>query len=252
MKDSKITNGTCWLAYFDILGFSNMVDSFPVEFVLEKYKEALKEGKKYNVNCKFKFFSDSFIFYTENDSQDSFLGISATSELFFQEMFLGKIPMRGCLNIGQFYADEKIGIFFGRALIDAYKASEGQNWIGFILSKKTREKLVDFEATGFKSNTNLHYLEYKVPYKKEKQCKLLVYYPNILITESHPEPAEHQQKNLLDALDIMEDTAKLTYEKRPVKLRKIITKYKNTKEFLLCVYPALKERAENSQTHYNS
>ncbi|MCX5637809.1 MAG: hypothetical protein NTX52_08980, partial [Planctomycetota bacterium] len=98
MEAEKIINGNCWVAYFDILGFSNMVKSFHVEFVREKLQETRKESKQYNVNCKSIFFSDSFVFYTENDSQDSFRGISAASELFFQARFLEKIPMRGCLN----------------------------------------------------------------------------------------------------------------------------------------------------------
>jgi hypothetical protein len=248
MKDSNIINGNCWVTYFDILGFSKMVESFPVECILEKYKEALKKIKEYKVNRK--FFSDSFIFYTENDSQDSFRDISMASGLFFQAMFLEKIPLRGCLNVGQFYRDEKNGIFFGLALIEAYELSEGQNWIGFVLSEKAREK-----SAVLRSDNDL-WLEYDVPYnKKPKRRNLLVYYPNILIDESAPEPAKYQHERLLDALDIMEGTAQSIYQKekgnnlvccqkKHVEFREIITKYKNTRKFLLFAYPLLRKRFE--------
>ncbi|MFA5553654.1 MAG: hypothetical protein WDA68_03735 [Phycisphaerae bacterium] len=115
MEDKEIINGNCWVAYFDILGFSSMVESFPVEFVREKLREAQKEGEQFNAICRFKFFSDSFIFYTENDSMDSFKKIWEVSAFFFMIMFakskIPHFPMRGCLNVGRFYADEKNGIF---------------------------------------------------------------------------------------------------------------------------------------------
>ncbi len=252
MESRKIINGNCWIAHFDILGFSNMVEIFPVEFVQEKCKEAKEKGEKYNVNCKYKFFSDTFIFYTENDSQDSFCGISAASELFFQAMFLKEIPMRGCLNVGQLYADEENGIFFGRALIDAYKSSEGQNWIGFVLCDKTRKKLEGFESADFKSNKNFHYLEYKVPYKKKpKRRKLFVYYPNTCLIETFPGPANDQKTRLLSALDAMEYQAQLIYinknfdmEKDP-DYKKVISKYKNTREFFTNAHHLLRERFES-------
>lgn len=252
-QDNNIVNGKCWVVHFDILGFSKMVENFPVWFVLEEYKKALEKGKRSNIKCKFKFFSDSFIFYTENDSQDSFRDISSVSSLFFRAMFREEIPMRGCLNIGQFYADEENGIFFGRALIEAYHSAEGQNWIGFVLSEKTREKFECFELAGFKSNIRHRYQEYAVSYKKKpKRRKLLAYNLNLLTTIGNTGQARNRQYQLWMALGDMEYKACLMLRKkkgnRIVNLKKhpeykkIITIYKNTKKFMLCVYPALKEQ----------
>jgi len=123
MECENIINGNCWVAYFDILGFKNDVKHFPPQGVLEKYIEVLKKIEKHNVKCK--FFSDSFVFYTENDSDESFRRMNMALRFFFRAMFTQYIPMRGCLNVGQFYVDEEKGIFFGRSLIEAHNLAEG-------------------------------------------------------------------------------------------------------------------------------
>ncbi len=250
MEDEKIINGNCWIVHFDILGFSNMVENFPVWFVQKEYIKARERGKRSNVKCKFKFFSDSFIFYTDDDSPDSFSCIEATSALFFQAMFRGRIPMRGCLNIGQFYSDEKNGIFFGPAHIEAYRLAEEQNWIGFVLSEKTREKLASFELVGFKSGYKKRYSEYEVPYNDEPYRRNLLAY-NLILASTNP----GFQNELWMALDSMKFNAiqmllkengnkNVDIEKCP-EYRKIITKYENTEKFMFCVYPELEQRAKN-------
>lgn len=251
MENNKnIINGNCWVAYFDILGFCYIVKSFPLEFVREEYKKALREIEKYNVICKSKFFSDTFIFYTENDSQDSYRRIRAASTIFFRAIFLRsktpKFPMRGCLHVGQFYADEEDGIFFGPALIDAYEKAEGQNWIGFVLSKKAREKSEAYESAGSKLNNEQWFLEYEVPYKKEPK-RLLTYKMKTIAVNGNA--IKLHQNRLWSALKEMEHTARLMFlkengnkiicEKCP-EYRKISTKYQNTRKFLLYAYPALK------------
>ena len=255
MKNNKIINGNCWVVHFDILGFSKMVKKFPVWFVQEECKKALEKGKRYNIKCKFKFFSDSFIFYTEDEAMNSFSCIEGTSSLFFRAMFLGRIPMRGCLNWGHFYADEENGIFFGLAQIEAYKLAEGQNWIGFVLSEKAREKLAGFEPTGIKSGYKNRYAEYSVPYKKEPKLRnLLTYNLNLLTTIGNTGQAKSQQYALLEALDYMKYVARMLSTKRGIQgedvekssdYEEIITKYDNTEKFMFWLYPALKERAKN-------
>lgn len=246
MENDKIINGNCWVAYFDMLGFKDDVEHFPPEGVLEKYIEVLKEIEKHNVNCK--FFSDSFVFYTEDDSETSFRGIDAALKFFFQKMFIRLIPMRGCLNVGQFYVDEEKGIFFGRSLIEAHNLAEGQNWIGFVFSEKVREKLNDFKAkypNRYWDELEKHYLEYQVPYKKKKKRSLLVYNLTVNPYLSNQQ-AKHDQCTLWNSLTTMEDIAFIHLNKRIVGLKKcpehtnITIKYKNTKDFLLYVYPTLK------------
>jgi len=252
MENNKIINGNCWLAYFDILGFSNMVEKFPIEFVREKLKEAIEEGAKFNAICRFKFFSDSFIFYTENVSPDSFRCIRGASAFFFRAMFtrrkLPHFPMRGCLNLGKFYADEENGIFFGCALIDAYRLSEGQDWIGFVLSKEARQKFEDYESMGFESSKYSSFQEYPVPYKEETKGRNLLAYKPYSTLPNYPE-------RLWIALSNMEHEAFLALpdekenENTDIcsKCKRIFTKYRNTEDYLLYLYSSLQSQVRINQ-----
>jgi len=252
MENNKIINGNCWLAYFDILGFSNMVESFPVEFVRDKLKEARKEGEQFNAICRFKFFSDSFIFYTENDSMDSFQSIRGVSAFFFRAMFTGKrlphFPMRGCLHVGKFYADEEDGIFFGRALIKAYELADGQDWIGFVLSEEAGKRLTEYQSVGLKSGEYSFFQEHNVPYKKEtKGRNLLAYRPSSSLLNT-PEC-------WWDALDSMAHEAFLALpnEKESEnidicsKCKGIFTKYHNTEDYLLSLCSSLQSKVRVNQ-----
>ena len=268
MEEEKIINGNCWVAYFDILVFRKLMKNFPIWYVRDVLKQALDTGKRSNVKCKFIFFSDSFIFYTDDDSHDAFSCIEVTSSLFFRAMFLGKekIPMRGCLNVGRFCADEDNRIFFGPALIEAYDCAEGQNWIGFVLSEKTREKLSSFESAGIKSGYKNRYVEYLVPYKKEPNEKepklrnLLAYNLNLLTTIGNTGQARGQQYELWTALGFMKYVAQMLSIKKGNQsidveessdYEEIITKYDNTEKFMFWLYPALKEMAEKQNTSEN-
>jgi hypothetical protein len=259
MENNEIINGVCWVAYFDRLGFRHIVEHFLPEGVLEDYEEVLKEIKQKLPNVKHKFFSDSFVFYTKDDSQDSFCNIEGTLRLFFHKMFDVEIPMRGCLNIGQFYANEEKSIFFGRALTEAYDLAENQNWIGFVLSEKAVQK----GGPCLNTIRQYYYLEYDVPYKEQIK-RLLVYNLNIGSSIDATE-ATPQQCRLWNHLISMEGTASVHLHET-VKRKKIvgwakcrvcrntIIKYKNTKKFLLHVYPALKKRIKNKnrQISYTS
>ncbi len=261
MEEEKIINGNCWVVHFDILGFSKMVEKLRDWVVEEKYKKTLEIGKESNIKCKFRFFSDSFIFYTSDDSPDSFDDIETTSSLFFHAMFLERIPMRGCLSWGQFYADEENGIFFGPALIDAYDWAEGQNWIGFVLSEKTREKLASVEFAGIKSGYKNRYVEYSVPYKKEPKLRnLLAYNLNLLTTIGNTGQARGQQHALWEALNHMKYMSQMLSTKKGNQIadvekssdyEEIITKYDNTEKFMFWFYPALKEMTEKQNASGN-
>jgi hypothetical protein len=259
IENSKnIIDGNCWVSYFDILGFRKLTENFPTWYIRDVLKQALDTGKSSNIKCKFVFFSDSFIFYTDNDSQESFSCIEATSSLFFHEMFRGRerIPMRGCLNIGRFCADEENRFFFGPALIEAYDCAEGQNWIGFVLSEKVRKKLESPEFANIKSGYKDRFVEYSVPYKEPKSRNLLAYNLNLLTTIGNTEQAKNEQYQLWMALDHMKYVAQILSAKKGnqgADIEKcfnneaIITKYDNTEKFMFCIYPALKELIENKK-----
>jgi len=135
-----------WFAYFDLLGFSNLVLNNRIEHVLPVYESVLKDiARKAEPNkskgLSYSWFSDTFILFTKGSSEKEFALIEQASRLFFQNLILKEIPVRGSLTIGGLYTLQKNNIFIGEALIDAYEYGEKQNWLGFVLTPSVHAHL---------------------------------------------------------------------------------------------------------------
>ncbi|MFB0524206.1 MAG: hypothetical protein ACETVZ_01615 [Phycisphaerae bacterium] len=116
--------------------------------------------------------SDTFVFYTPDDSGQSFKVISAAA-IHFSCRMIRHSPSympRGALGTGQFYADKQNNVFLGSALIDAYEYAEKQNWIGFVVTPNAEKKINDIESMlNIQSHTLLYrYSKYDVPVKKKE------------------------------------------------------------------------------------
>lgn len=186
-QDNKIINGNCWVAYFDILGFENQVLDFQKQygsgnldvFVKNYYEEILeyiesqlkKQTEFMPVRFDYVCSSDTFLFFAPDASKDSYLTMDSIGRHFFVGMIWKRIPFRGALTIGDFYADKEKNIFVGQGLIDAYKYAEKQDWIGYVLTPKVYEKL-------FETNLDLRrrsdYVEYDVPIKRKETVNGIV------------------------------------------------------------------------------
>lgn len=236
------------VAYFDILGFGNMVEHFSEYGVLDKYNQVLQSIRQKESKVEPIWASDSFVFYIKTDSKiiDIYNFVCAVG-MFFREMFIKCIPMRGCLHIGEFYRDTAKNIFFGTAYNRACKLAEKQCWIGFVLTKEIEARLKQFIIEDSKSVWDWlekQYDKYDVPCKKGKKESLQVFnfkLPNNQI------PRDTQ--TLYNAIKNMENDASTflhenekeqTTIKKCRERKKVLVKYKNTKEFLLKAYPRLK------------
>lgn len=180
MEQEKIVNGNCWVAYFDILGFKNQVLDFHeqngsgnLDVFVEIYYEILRyienelRKKKDFTPAKFDYIcsSDAFLFFACDDSIDSYRTIDRVARFFFRRMIWKRIPFRGALTVGDFYADKQKSVFVGQALIDAYRYAEKQNWIGSVMTPNACEKLC---GTTFDLRRRSDYKEYDVPIKRKE------------------------------------------------------------------------------------
>ena len=145
-SSSKLRYTKRWFAYFDLLGFSNLVLNNRIEHVLPIYEDVLKiisrkADPKKGKGLSYSWFSDTFILFTKGNSEQEFALIEQASRLFFQHLILKEIPVRGSLTIGELYSLQKKNIFIGPALIDAYEYGERQNWLGFVLTPSVHAHL---------------------------------------------------------------------------------------------------------------
>jgi len=234
-KNYEYTKG--WIAYFDILGFSNIVENLPLPGVLNRYHEVLRRLGVNQILVEPKWFSDTFLLHKEEKEdgpEGSFSQIEDSSRRFFTSMLRFKpTPLRGCLCYGDYYVDQEKDIYIGPAIIDAYRLAEKQNWIGYILAPSAVESIRSFGVT--KEHTiKKYYLEYDVPCKNQETKKLLACKMNI---------SDNLQENLgwiRRSLDSIESVAKIHISKRydgdtekiKLEFEKVKVKCQNTRDFI--------------------
>jgi len=140
---------TGFVAFIDILGFSNIIqrDGFPR--LIQQYKDGLIDVvRKQSNDIEYVIFSDSIIFCSENDTIEDFIGIiKSCSEILYSFLRSG-IPIRGCVSYGEYYFTPKKehgAIIAGRPIIDAFQYEKQQNWVGIIISPTVIEKFPNLE-----------------------------------------------------------------------------------------------------------
>ncbi|ALO44914.1 hypothetical protein [Pseudohongiella spirulinae] len=142
----KIQYTKRWFAYFDLLGFSDLVQQKSISQIMPLYNKALDQlerspEEKKQQGIYVSWFSDTFIVYSRGSKAEDFANIEHVSRLFFQHLILNKIAVRGALTFGELYSQQEKNIFVGPALIDAYRYGEGVNWLGFILTPNAINRL---------------------------------------------------------------------------------------------------------------
>ncbi|MDX2191046.1 MAG: hypothetical protein SFY32_14390 [Bacteroidota bacterium] len=141
---------------FDIIGFSNLIREKGSEGLYQLYSRSIlpmlqhaampesiiqnKDGRNISIpdpksqRVYYSFFSDTIIYYTKDDSWDSFNKIIFTSLELLKSGFNGaKAPYRGAIGYGDIIFND-IGILLGTSIIDAYKGEGSQMWSGCILT----------------------------------------------------------------------------------------------------------------------
>ena len=104
------------------------------------------------------WFSDTFLFYSNDATQSSFTHVEGVSRRFIQVLTQREIPARGSLSHGEFLANKSNQIFVGPALVDAHHYGERYNWIGFVLCRSAVQKLPERRLMQ-------HYANWKTEFK---------------------------------------------------------------------------------------
>jgi hypothetical protein len=161
-------NASRWLAYFDLLGIRSLIQDNRIMDVFCAYSSAVEEAKnlqKDDREIRCFWFSDSFVTYSETDSASDFALMDQFARWFTHFLLTRNIPFRGAISCGEFYADDKNSLYFGKALVEAYEYGENQDWIACLLCPSAITKLSD---VGLPANERLDYAYAKIPVKEPK------------------------------------------------------------------------------------
>lgn len=154
---------TRWVAYFDLLGTSELIRTGRLSQVFSANKNAvdkLKAWQKPHRTVTTVWFSDTYLLYTKDDSAQSFRSIDMVAQWFAFWLIYNRIPVRGSLAHGEFYADARERVYFGRALLDAHHWGENQDWLGLILAPSAADHV---NALGLSVERDYRY--YAIPLK---------------------------------------------------------------------------------------
>lgn len=157
MKICRQNNNNVFLLYIDILGFSKFVEKNDSQTILYQIKSALDYfniWKKANQSMDVLYFSDSFILYQNklNYIDTVFFDIIGITQNIFIYLLSKEIPVRGAISFGEFHVDTSKNhnqkIYFGKALVEAYKAEKQENWIGITIEESAYKQIsVNTKAT---------------------------------------------------------------------------------------------------------
>ncbi len=139
--DEKLRDGR-YLLFLDILGFSNLVEEKSLSEVYDVINSALRSFSRWEeINNQFKtiYFSDTFLFYQETKGYGdwAFLDVYAIGGMLLSSLLAQGIPARGSIVFGEFEVkidfQNKHQLYFGKALIEAYKTEKKEQWIGIAI-----------------------------------------------------------------------------------------------------------------------
>ncbi|MGD0551571.1 MAG: hypothetical protein ABSB25_02845 [Sedimentisphaerales bacterium] len=179
MEEEKIINGNCWVACCDILGFKNKVKRFELQYgvghlnvFVENYFKRITDELGWQTahssnDIFYTWFSDTFLFFTRNDSKNAFSLVHNRFDGFCCGIISAGWPLRAAIGFGQLYADVSKNLFLGSGIINAYEYAEKQNWIGSIVTPEADNRLNELGVD--LSLWKGAFTKYPVPFHQQKE-----------------------------------------------------------------------------------
>lgn len=152
-KEENLDEGVFFIALFDILGFSKLVEKVGSKGVLDIYQKLInlailsKSYKSYQkikvapnryvmgsfyIPVKYAYFSDTIILWTKVETEHFHTlspFVARCADLICEALNLG-LPLRGSLSFGLGTMHKASNTYIGEALIEAHSLEKMQKWLG--------------------------------------------------------------------------------------------------------------------------
>lgn len=170
-----------FVAYFDIMGFKNMIRKNPTDDIYNQFKDLL-DGIKIKLKTHkllaYSAFSDLIVVITEDDSDRAFTQLADAALMLMQDTFFRyKWGMSGCIARGDVTYDKERNIFIGQPIVDAYLISEDIDYYGVVIHESAYSDVQKYVTRKRKQYKNSH-LEYL--FKEER-----IYFKSGFYSEYH-------------------------------------------------------------------
>jgi len=184
-----------FVAFFDVLGFKNLVQKNNHEDLLEIYHESIYESldmddriskpiislitpikEKASLDIKTFVVSDSIILIQEDLTFRGLCNLIAMAQRIVSMSFVNGIPLRGAISFGPItiLQNSRGTNIVGLGLVNAYQLEQTQAWAGGIVDKKCFEQF-PFKRSEhlikdlLKDKQNPLIIKYNIPLKDKKK-----------------------------------------------------------------------------------
>ncbi|MFA7380409.1 MAG: hypothetical protein WC150_08110 [Bacteroidia bacterium] len=197
-----------FIAYFDLLGFEQFIElnneeeqQKVLENIFHIMEFSLANGEiefsplgvvaktsLAKVNCL--NFSDTFVFWTKDNLETSFLDLMKVVSHFNSSMIMHVFPIRGTITYGDIFTARhfeksenqtsyNVNSVYGKGIIDAYKKSNAQNWAGTVIDNELIIALNDL-CISIDTCIIPFAKKYNIPYKESSNQPAIEYALNIV------------------------------------------------------------------------
>jgi hypothetical protein len=152
MKKRKSMTNNTFILWLDILGFSQLIESKSPPEVYKIVDLALESNRYYEYeNCPLSSlaFSDTILIWHRDEPDNhwkAFFSLVSRASTVCSRLLANGIPVRGAISYGDFTISQSTSkrdnIFFGNAMLDAYRTAEQEQLIGIIVTKQAYEKMM--------------------------------------------------------------------------------------------------------------
>jgi len=181
VSEPKWNKASCWIASFDILGFTNLIDidhdTIQAEFVIDDYEETLRHlESRCDVyapgGIDYLWFSDTFVMFTPDKTPKSYTVIQQAAKHFIERCLYSSIPIRGAISVGAFVRGHDNRSLIGRAFVDAHLFGEDQDWLGLILTPTAIQMAASY---GLKPQHHDFIASAEIPMRKCRENQVMAY-----------------------------------------------------------------------------
>ncbi|OFW38356.1 MAG: hypothetical protein A3J28_07350 [Acidobacteria bacterium RIFCSPLOWO2_12_FULL_60_22] len=133
-----------YVALLDVLGFTEIVSGEAQAEKLSQYVHSL-EMVTNETDVDIVLFSDTIVMTSLGNTRESLLSILQACSQSFGLLLSREIAVRGAVSYGSFIRHKSPkGVFLaGRAIIDAYRFQQKQNWVGIMIAPTVLETQPD-------------------------------------------------------------------------------------------------------------
>lgn len=180
MEKSKISRYA--FAMFDVLGFSDWVESTDLQTILDSYRTLIEravlrpnekgslsavqtpEGALFAVGGPphYAYFSDTILLWCPLVPPAVGNFVERCSDLICEALQMN-IPLRGAITLGDAVLDNDTSFFIGKPIVEAHRVERGQEWIGLTFGNSAvwSPFLAQLHGTAI--------IEYRPPMKEESK-----------------------------------------------------------------------------------